>query len=341
MKITAAEIAALTDGRVEGKSSATVSSAAPIEEAGPSDIAFVGNPKFQKCIAATRAGVILASRSYDFKDKTFVIVKNPTAALAKVLSIFAADIFPLSAPEISARASVSPSARLGKDVSVGDFAVVSDGAVVGDRTIIHSGCCLGASARIGADCVLHPSVTVYGRCVLGDRVIVHAGTVIGADGFGYIPAGGLPAKIPQLGIVKIGNDVEIGANAAIDRATMGATVIGDGTKIDNLVHIAHNVKIGRNCMLAGQVGFAGSVVVGDGVMMAGQAGINGHIEIGAGAVIAGQAGVIGDVPPGVTVSGFPARPHARMMRIYALMEKLPELYAAVTGKKSTRAAGKK
>ncbi|MDI6757468.1 MAG: UDP-3-O-(3-hydroxymyristoyl)glucosamine N-acyltransferase [Endomicrobiia bacterium] len=333
IKITAAELAALVGGRVEGNPAASAASAAPIEDAGASDVTFVALPKYEKCIASTRASIIIVGKSYDFKDKTFVVVQNPLIALAVILERFASALAPRLASGVSAHSSVSPSATLGKNVFVGHFAVISDGAVVGDSSVIHTGCFVGEGAKIGRDCVLHPSVTIYGRCVLGDRVTIHAGTVIGSDGFGYIPSpaavkSGIPSKIPQIGIVKIGDDVEIGSNTSIDRATMGATTIGDGTKIDNLVHIAHNVKIGRNCMLAAQVGFAGSATVGDGVMMAGQAGINGHIEIGAGAVIAGQSGVIGDVPPGQTVSGFPARPHAKMMRVYALMEKLPEMYDA-------------
>lgn len=347
MKITAAEIAALVGGRLEGNPAASAESAAPIEDAGESDVTFVVLPKYEKCIAQARASIIIVGKSYDFKDKTFVVVQNPLAALAVVLARFAESLAPRLATGVSERSSVSPSAVLGKNVFVGSFAVISDGAVVGDSSVIHPGCFVGEGAKIGRDCVLHPSVTIYDRCVLGDRVTIHAGTVIGSDGFGYIPPSpataksGIPSKIPQIGIVKIGDDVEIGSNTSIDRATMGATIIGDGTKIDNLVHIAHNVKIGRNCMLAGQVGFAGSATVGDGVMMAGQAGVNGHIEIGAGAVIAGQSGVIGDVPAGQTVSGFPARPHAKMMRVYALMEKLPEMYAAFLSLNGSRSREKK
>jgi UDP-3-O-[3-hydroxymyristoyl] glucosamine N-acyltransferase len=209
-------------------------------------------------------------------------------------------------------------------VSVGAHAVIGDGVVLSTAVTVGSGCSIGAGVSIGERSVLHPNVTLYPHVIIGARCILHAGVVIGADGFGYVPVGVELMRVPHLGSVRIEDDVEVGANTCVDRAKTGETVIGKGTKLDNLIHVAHNVHIGRSCLIIAQVGIAGSVTIGDGVILAGQAGIADHIDIGSGAKVAAQGGVIGDVPAGVTVSGYPARPHATKMREHAASASLPD-----------------
>ena len=215
---------------------------------------------------------------------------------------------------------------MGDNVAIGPYVVIEPGATIGSGATIMAHCYIGYSAAVGGQSLLYPSVTIRELVQVGSRVIIHSGTVIGSDGFGFVPGRGGHTKIPQIGTVVIGDDVEIGANTAIDRATTGATTIGKGTKIDNLVHIAHNVHIGEHCFIAGQTGIAGSARIGNFVTFAGQSGAVGHITIGDGATIAGRAAVIGNVAPGETVSGYPARPHREAMKIEVLIRKLPEMY---------------
>jgi len=214
---------------------------------------------------------------------------------------------------------------LGKDVAIGANCYVGCDAVIGDGSVLFPGAFIGEGVRLGCECRLYPNTVIYSRCVVGNRVIMHAGVVIGADGFGYTCRDQAFVKLPHAGIVEIGDDVEIGANTAIDRAKTGATVIGSGTKIDNLVHIAHNCKIGRNCVIVALVGIAGSVNIGDGVTLAGQVGVADHVSIEDGSVVAARAGVIGNVPRGSVVSGFPARDHRLEKRAQAARLHLPEL----------------
>jgi UDP-3-O-[3-hydroxymyristoyl] glucosamine N-acyltransferase len=218
---------------------------------------------------------------------------------------------------------------LGKDVAIGPYVVVEDNVSIGDKSIIYAGCFIGHHTRIGRDTFIYPHVSIRERISIGNRVIIHCGTVIGSDGFGFATIKGLHHKIPQIGTVQIGDDVEIGANVTIDRARFDKTVIGNGTKIDNLVQIAHNVIIGENSIIVAQAGISGSTTIGKGVTLAGQAGLVGHITIGDGAVVAAQAGVTKSVPPNVTVSGYPARQHDAAKKVNACVQNLPKLYAKV------------
>lgn len=230
---------------------------------------------------------------------------------------FDAGIHPTAVVEEGA--AVSPEAFIGAGCFVGA------GAYIGEKAVIHPGCCIGRNASVGDGCVFHPNVSFLDMCEAGKRVILHSGCVIGGDGFGYVNDEGLHMKVPQVGNVIIEDDVEVGANTAIDRATLGSTRIGRGTKIDNMVQIGHNCRIGENCIICGSVGISGSCTLGDGVVLAGQVGLSDHITIGEGAILGGKSGVYENVPPNVFYSGFPARPHRKSMRIVSLLERLPEL----------------
>jgi UDP-3-O-[3-hydroxymyristoyl] glucosamine N-acyltransferase len=253
---------------------------------------------------------------------------QPKWCYAQWLALLDADRRRLEPPQISARADVHREARLGKDVSIAPFAVIGARTLIGDRTVIGACSAVGYNARVGKDCRIHPNVVIEDYCEVGDRVILHAGVVVGSDGFGYCtdPKTGEHRKFPQIGRVVIENDVEIGSNVSIDRATTGETRIGAGTKIDNLVQIGHNVAIGRNGLIVSQVGISGSTKVCDQVTIAGQAGIVGHITIGSGAIITAQTGVMNDVAPKAVLFGSPARPHREAMKLQVLLSKLPEMY---------------
>jgi len=256
-----------------------------------------------------------------------VVTDQPRDALLAVL--------PRLYPTPRRAAGIHPTARIGRgarlpvDAAVDAYAVVGEGAEVGARAWIGAHCVVGAGVVIGDDVQLHPGVTLYSGTRLGHRVIVHSGARIGSDGFGYVFRDGAHGKIPHVGRCMIGDDVEIGANSTIDRGSVDDTVVGAGTKIDNLVHIAHNVRIGRLCLLMAQVGVAGSVRIEDGCVLAGQVGVSGHHTVGAGARLAAQAGVFGNIPAGETWSGYPARPHAEALRAQAALFKLPRLIRAL------------
>ncbi len=317
------EIARLVGGRLEGPDDRTIRRAAGIEDAGPDEITFVANRRYRGALAQTRAGAVLLPPDLACpRGVACIRVSDPYAALVRVLLAF--DPGPPELDGIHATAVVGEGATLASGVALGPHVTVGRGARLGARTRVAAGCVIGEAASLGEDCYLHPRVVVAHRCVIGNRVVVHAGAVIGADGFGYAPVDGVFCKVPQLGIVNVEDDVEIGANACIDRATFGETRIGRGAKIDNLVQVAHNVAIGEGSALAAQSGIAGSTRIGKGVRLGGQAGLAGHLRVGDGASIAAQAGVIGNVDSGETVSGYPARPHRDMMRVEAIVQRLPE-----------------
>lgn len=329
MSSSLGEIAKLIDGEVIGDSSLIITGARGIKEAKEGDITFLANSKYISLIDETRASAVITSQDFQPGKKTIVRTENPSLAFAKTVSHFnPADVHHPSG--IHPMAVIGRDVVLGKDVSVGAYAVISDKARVGDNTIIYSGCFIGFDAAIGADCLIYHNVSIRERISLGDRVVIHSGTVIGSDGFGFVSVDGKYRKIPQTGTVEIHDDVEIGANVTIDRARFDKTVIGRGTKIDNLVQIAHNVSIGENCIIIAQAGISGSTIIGNNVTLAGQAGLVGHIRVGDNAIVAAQAGVTKSVAANTIVSGYPARVHKEAKKINACLRRLPELHRIIS-----------
>jgi UDP-3-O-[3-hydroxymyristoyl] glucosamine N-acyltransferase len=332
MPSTLDEIARLVGGVVVGEGSIELTGVAGITEAVGGELTFLSNPRYEKFVAGTSASAILVSEEQrDLKTPegvALLVVEDPYEAVARVMSLFAPE-GDLLDEGVHETAVVSDSAGLGPDVAVGAHAVIMDGVEVGEGTRIHAGSYIGRDCRVGRDCVLYQGVKIRYGCEIGDRVIVHPGTVIGSDGFGFADTGRRNTKVPQIGNVVIEDDVEIGANVCIDRATLGSTRISRGSKIDNLVQIGHNVVVGEGAVVVAQVGIAGSTTVGRGAVLGGQAGLVGHIEIGDGAMIGAQAGVTRSIPPGERVSGYPARKHSTAKRLHAMVEHLPTLVARV------------
>jgi UDP-3-O-[3-hydroxymyristoyl] glucosamine N-acyltransferase len=324
--ITAEAIAALVGGELVGDGRAVVTGVAPLDRAGEHDLSFLGSGKYSALFARSRAGVVLVDpelRDAPGGARARVIVTKPMEKMLTVLPKLYRQKVVL--PGVAPTARIGSGATLGERVSIGDYAVIAAGARIGDDTVVDPHAVVGEGARVGASCHLHSHSTIYAQATLGDRVVIHSGVRIGSDGFGYVFRDGAHNKIPHVGGCVIGDDVEIGANTTIDRGSIGDTVIGAGTKIDNLVQIGHNVRIGKLCLLMAQVGVAGSVIVEDGCIIAGQAGLAGHLTVGAGARIAARAGVFGNVPAGETWSGYPARPHRESLRASAALLKLADL----------------
>jgi len=297
-----------------------------IKEARPGEITFLANPKYTPLLNTTKASCVIISKNTDYSGAlTLIKTDNPDFAFAKVVSSVAPQKLRME-KGISSLASVSKAARIGKDVRIGPFAVIEDGVEVGDGTTVYAGVYIGHEAKVGKNALLYPNVSIRERCIIGNSVIIHSGAAIGSDGFGFATVQGLLHKIPQIGIVAVEDEVEIGANVTIDRARFGKTVIGRGTKIDNLVQIAHNVTIGENSIIIAQSGISGSSTLGKGVVVAGQAGIVGHVEIGDGTVIAAQAGVSRSIGKNLIVGGAPARPLNVWKRITASAQRLPDLF---------------
>lgn len=322
----ASEIAKLVGGEFEGATDPDLTGVAPLDRASASELSFVAHPKYAALLEGSAAGAVLATESLIPRGTTSlprIVVGDVYAALADVLH----QLYP--PPDITSgihpTAVLGAGVQLGAEVAIGPYAVVGANTRVGARTRIGAHCVIGEASTLGDDVFLHPRVTFYSEVQIGDRSIVHSGACIGSDGFGYTFVDGKHRKVPQVGGVIIGSDVEIGANTCIDRGSVGPTEIGDGVKIDNLVHIAHNVRVGELSVIVAQVGISGSTTIGRGVTLAGQAGLQGHISVGDGAVIGGQAGVLGDVPPGATYSGYPARPHREAMRAQGALFKLPDI----------------
>jgi UDP-3-O-[3-hydroxymyristoyl] glucosamine N-acyltransferase len=328
MQVKVRDIAGLIRGEVVGNPDAAVTGIAGIREAQEGDITFLANPKYLPLLEKTKATAAITGRDIVSSHCILIRTDNPSLAFSTVIE----KLLPSSVrhPQgIHPSAVIASSARIGAGVGIGAHAVVEQGAQVGDGAVVYPGCYIGANARIGAGCVLYANVSIREDVVLGARVIVHSGTVIGSDGFGFVTVEGAHRKIPQVGTVEVGDDVEIGANVAIDRARFDKTVIGRGTKIDNLVHIAHNVQIGEHSLIVAQVGISGSTVIGNHVTLAGQAGLVGHISVGDNAIVAAQAGVTKSVPAGTMVSGYPAKNHADALKTNACVQNLPRLYEAV------------
>ncbi|MDD5021004.1 MAG: UDP-3-O-(3-hydroxymyristoyl)glucosamine N-acyltransferase [Endomicrobiaceae bacterium] len=330
MKLTLEELAKIVDGNLVGDASIIIKGASSLSDACDTDITFFGDKKLESLVSVTKAGVILYpnSISYDkLKNKNLILVANPYLAFSKILTIIDNERLSYFKSGISSKATVSQTAKIGQNASIGDNVIIEDNVIIGANTKILPNVYIGSNTIIGNDCLIYPNVTIRNNIKIGNACIFHPGVVIGGDGFGYKTVGNEVFKIPQIGTVEIGNNVEIGANTTIDRATTGKTVVGDNTKIDNLVMIAHNVKIGKNCTIVAQVGIAGSTEVGDNVVLAGQAAIVGHIKIGNNVMVGGQSGVMNDLEDKAVVFGSPAQPIREHMKMFAIMKKLPEIYS--------------
>lgn len=325
MNVSVRQLAEWVRGEVVGDGNVAVSAARPLSEAGPGDVTYVDGVRNLSSLYKSGASAAVVPLTVPANGKPLIRVADPLAAFAAIVLQFRGESSDPDLGRIDPTACIDPTAVLGPGVTIGPHAVVGEGAVLGARCRLHAGANVGRRCRLGDDVTLYPHVVLYADCVLGNRVVIHANAVIGADGFGYRTRDGRHEKVPQLGHVVIGDDVEIGAGTTIDRATFGATRIGEGTKIDNLVMIAHNCQIGRHNLLAAQVGIAGSCTTGDYVVMAGQAGVADHLSVGDRVIVAAQSGLTKSVPPGVRVIGYPAGQYEEKSRVYASLEKLPEL----------------
>lgn len=327
MHVTLVELAALLDGEIEGDERLIISGIAPLDRAQHGDLTFLTHRKYARQLARSQASAVLVGRQQPV-DRPALRVPNPFLALITLLECF----FPPRHPAlgIDTRAVLDAEVHVGDQVSIGPYAVIGRGTRLGDRVIVYPGTYIGEECVIGDDCVLYANVSLYARVHLGRQVVVHSGAVIGADGFGFYPlADGSYRKIPQVGRVVIGDAVEIGANTCVDRAMLGETVIESGVKLDNLVQIGHNTRVGAHSVLASQVGLSGSVRVGPRVRMGGQVGVIDHVTIGEGASIVGQSGIAQDIEPDTTVWGSPAVAHTAFKRMHVYSQRLGELFQDV------------
>jgi len=318
--VSIGEIVDLVGGEFGGDRDQKIASVAPLPGAGTGQLSFLSNRKYAAELATTRAAAILVPKNVEGSDARWIRVDDPYFAFAKIMTRWFSNR-PLP-KGISARAVVADSAILGENVALGHFAIIGDDVVVGNNVTIFHGVSIEAGSKIGDDCIIYPNVVIYDGTRIGKRCIIHSGVVIGSDGYGFATHAGKHHKIPQIGIVRIEDDVEIGAGTTIDRAALGETVIGEGTKIDNLVQIGHNVKVGKHCLLVSQVGIAGSTELGDYVAVAGQSGFSGHLKIGHRVQVAAKSAVLADVPDDTKVMGSPAVPFAEFARRHAVLKKL-------------------
>jgi len=317
------DLAQMLDAELDGAGDVDVSAVAGLPDARKGDITFVADRRHLRELDGCQASAVIIPSDAPAVPIPALRVKNPRLAFARVLGMFHGK--PYRPGGISERAVIGRNAVIGSDATIHPFAVVGDGATVGSRVTLHPGVTIGPGSSVGDDCILYPQVTVYHGVRIGRRVTIHAGAVIGGDGFGYVTDGGIHHKIPQVGGVVIEDDVEIGANTTIDRATLGNTIIGKGTKIDNQVQVAHNVTIGEHCLLASQAGIAGSTKLGNYVVMGGQVGVADHLSVGDRVMIGGGSGIKQDVEAGQIVSGYYAMPIREWLKVQALLPKLPEM----------------
>ncbi len=330
MSLTIQQIADIVSGQIaSGDARQPIHGVASLAEAQETDLSFFGNSKYLPELKTTRAGAILVPPDLPISfSGTAIAVENPSLAFSQVMSHFLPES-PFWTPGVHPAAVVSPQATIDPSASIQPFAVIEPGATIGPGTVIGAHSYVGHGSTLGRDCHIHPHVTIRERAQIGDRVIIHSGTVIGSDGYGYEKVDGRHQKISQIGIVQLDNDVEIGANTTIDRARFGRTWIGEGTKIDNLVQIAHNVVIGKHSLIIAQAGISGSTQIGNSVIIAGGAGIVGHIKIGDQAIITAKAGISKNVPPGTKWMGYYAEPAKEMAEKLAYVSRLPKLFARV------------
>lgn len=329
MQKTLAEIAKIIEGEVAGNKDLLITGVAGIKDAKEGDLTFLANPRYMSLAEATHASAILVSRETQISGKNIIYCDNPSLSFSRIIALFCEEKNYFSFKGIHDSAIIHETAVLGNGVSIGPCAVIEKGVVLGKNVVIGPGCFIGPDVKISDNSFLHANVTVQHSIQVGSNVTIHSGTIIGCDGYGYEMVDGKNIKIPQVGIVEIGNDVEIGSNVTVDRARFDKTIIGDGTKIDNLVQIAHNVILGKNCLIVSQVGISGSTVVEDNCILAGQAGIAGHLRIAKGSIVAAQAGLTRSLIEKETVWGTPARPLSHVKKVNAYLQRLPEHIARI------------
>lgn len=318
------ELAERLGCRLEGDGGVDIVCVAGIEDAQPGDLTFLANPKYESALAQTRASAILLRDDAPRAPCAMLRTRDPYLAFARAVGLFAPAWRP--DPGVHPMAAVAADARIGRNVSIGAFVAVGEGASIGDNTVVFPNVTIGPGAQIGQDCVIHSNVAIRERVTIGQRVILQNGVVIGGDGYGFVRRGdGSHEKIPQIATVVIEDDVELGANTTVDRPAVGETRIRSGTKIDNLVQIAHGVSVGRNVLMAAQVGVAGSTEIEDDVIFGGQVGVGGHLTIGRGSVAVGQSGVTRSLPPGSMVAGYPAIDSREWRKASVIFRRLPEL----------------
>ena len=337
MVFTAQQIAGYTGGTVEGDPNVTVNNFAKIEEGTEGALSFLANPQYEQYIYETKASVVLVNQDFQPSQEvkaTLVRVANAYESVAKLLQLYQS--MQQKRVGIDSLAFIHPSAKIGKDCYVGPFVAIAEGVEIGDGVVLHPHVTIGRNAKVGSDTEIYSNAVIYHDCVVGSRCILHAGCVIGADGFGFAPTANGYDKIPQIGIVTIEDDVEIGANTCIDRSTMGSTIIHKGVKLDNLVQIAHNVEVGQHTVMSAQVGVAGSSKVGEWCMFAGQVGIAGHLKVGDRTTLGAQAGLAGGNlarKGGATLMGYPAIEHKKFAKNMAALNSLPDLLKEVAALK--------
>ena len=327
MEFSAKQIAEFIQGTIVGDENATVHTFAKIEEGIPGAISFLSNPKYTHYIYDTQSSIVLVNKDFEPEKEikaTLIKVDNAYESLAKLLNLYE-----MSKPKktgVDPLAYIAPTAKIGENVYIAPFACVGDNAEIGDNTSLHPHATIGSGAKVGSNCILYPHATVYHDCRVGNNCILHAGSVVGADGFGFAPSPEGYEKIPQIGIAILEDNVEIGANTCIDRATMGATIIRKGVKLDNLIQIAHNVEVGSNTVMASQVGVAGSTKIGEWCMLGGQVGVAGHITIGNKVNMGAQSGVHGSIKDGEALIGTPPIGLKNYFKSSAVFKKLPDMY---------------
>lgn len=327
MEFTAKQIAAYVGGEIIGDENVTVCTFAKIEEGVKGALSFLANPKYASYIYDTQSSIVLVNSDFIPErpiQATLIKTANAYESLAKLMTLY--ESVKPKKTGISPMASVAASATIGENVYIGPFVSIGEKAIIGNNTVIEANTSVGDNATVGSDCILYNHVTIYHDCKVGNRCILHAGSVVGADGFGFAPGANGYEKIPQIGIAILEDDVEIGANTCIDRATMGATIIKRGVKLDNLVQIAHNVIVDEHTVMAAQCGVAGSTKIGSWCMVGGQAGISGHIKIGNQVKVGGHSGVTNSVQDGKAVMGYPSFEHTQFARATVVFKKLPEMY---------------
>ena len=327
MEFSAKQIAEYIQGIIVGDENATVHTFAKIEEGVPGALSFLSNPKYTHYIYDTKSSIVLVNKDFEPEHElqtTLIKVDNAYESLAKLMALYEMSISKKQG--VSPLASIAESAKIGKNVYIGPFTCIEDGAEIGDNVCIHPQATIGSNVKIGMNTIIYPHVTIYQDCRIGNNCILHAGAVIGADGFGFAPGADGYEKIPQIGIVELEDNVEIGANTCIDRATMGHTLIKQGVKLDNLIQVAHNVEIGKHTVMASQVGIAGSAKIGEWCMFGGQVGVAGHIKVGDHVNVGAQSGIPGNTKSNTTLMGYPAIDPKQFARSAAIYKKLPDMY---------------